>query len=214
MIDPRAALDQLIRENKEGYSALSRLIGRNPAYIQQFIKRGSPRKLDESDRKKLANYFGVTDSHLGGPREPTGSSDQFIAVPVLSMLGTKGSSDDASCGKARGHVSFSNVWLQRLTSRKTLDLAIARIAGDSMEPTLRNGDDVLVDLQDEQTMLRDGVYVLSTDNGLEVKRISVEPFGKGVSIVSDNPLYRSWENLSRDAVKTVGRVIWVGRVLP
>ena len=36
---PREALQRLIEENKEEYAALSRLIGRNPAYIQQFIKR-------------------------------------------------------------------------------------------------------------------------------------------------------------------------------
>ena len=41
--DARTALDRLIVERGENYADLSRLIGRNPAYIQQFIKRGTPK---------------------------------------------------------------------------------------------------------------------------------------------------------------------------
>ena len=37
---PRQALDDLIREREETYAAVSRLLGRNSAYIQQYIKRG------------------------------------------------------------------------------------------------------------------------------------------------------------------------------
>ena len=51
MIDARAALERLIEERGEDYAALSRLIGRNAAYIQQFIKRGTPKRLSEEDRR-------------------------------------------------------------------------------------------------------------------------------------------------------------------
>ena len=43
--DARAVLQKLIEDRREDYSGLSRLIGRNAAYIQQFIKRGTPRKM-------------------------------------------------------------------------------------------------------------------------------------------------------------------------
>src|SRR3546814_2493284 len=43
--DPRAALDRLLRDRRVDYAELSARIGRNPAYIQQYIKRGSPRRL-------------------------------------------------------------------------------------------------------------------------------------------------------------------------
>ena len=64
---PRAELERLIVERREDYAGLSRLLGRNPAYVQQFIKRGVPRKLDEKDRKTLARYFGISEEALGGP---------------------------------------------------------------------------------------------------------------------------------------------------
>ncbi len=59
-IDQRAALERLIRERREDYAGLSRLLGRNAAYVQQFIKRGVPRKLDPDDLRLLARYFGVS----------------------------------------------------------------------------------------------------------------------------------------------------------
>src|SRR5918992_1375634 len=65
--EARAALARLIRERGEDYASLSRLIGRNPAYVQQYIKRGSPKRLDEQDRRLLARYFGVPETLLGAP---------------------------------------------------------------------------------------------------------------------------------------------------
>ncbi len=35
------------------------MLGRNGTYLQQFITKGSPRKLEEEDRRKLAQFFGV-----------------------------------------------------------------------------------------------------------------------------------------------------------
>src|SRR3546814_7512143 len=65
----REFLERLIHERRENYDALSRLIGRNPSYIQQYIKRGTPRKLSETDRRTLARYFGVDEQLLGGPAD-------------------------------------------------------------------------------------------------------------------------------------------------
>jgi hypothetical protein len=84
MSDQRAALERLIRERGEDYASLSRLLGRNSAYIQQFIKRGTPRKLDEADRQTLARYFGVDDAELGGTASPLPSSGAgMVPVPLL-----------------------------------------------------------------------------------------------------------------------------------
>ncbi len=41
--DPRKALERLCAERGEDFAGLSRLLGKNPAYIQQFIRRGTPR---------------------------------------------------------------------------------------------------------------------------------------------------------------------------
>ena len=64
--DPRAVLDRLVVDNGDDYAGLSKLIGRNAAYVQQFIKRGTPKRLPEAERGILARYFGVDERILGG----------------------------------------------------------------------------------------------------------------------------------------------------
>ena len=65
----RARLLELSRERAVSLSSLSELLGRNPAYLQQFIKRGTPRKLEEGDRRRLAQFFGVDEVELGGIKD-------------------------------------------------------------------------------------------------------------------------------------------------
>ena len=60
--DARTALAALIAERRDDYAGLSRLLGRNPAYIQQYVRRGTPRRLSDTDRAKLAAYFRVPES--------------------------------------------------------------------------------------------------------------------------------------------------------
>ena len=63
----RDTLARLIQQSGEGFASLSRLIGRNPAYIQQYLKRGIPRRLSEQDRRRLARHFGVSEALFGAP---------------------------------------------------------------------------------------------------------------------------------------------------
>ena len=67
--DPRQRLLQLATARGVSLSALSDLIGRNSTYLQQFIRKGSPRKLEETDRRTLARFFGVDEAELGAPEE-------------------------------------------------------------------------------------------------------------------------------------------------
>jgi phage repressor protein C with HTH and peptisase S24 domain len=211
MLNPRLALDRLITKNHEDYSSLSRLLGRNPAYIQQYIKRGTPRKLDERDRGTLARYFGVNESVLGGPASSNALPSNFVEVPCLDISASAGSGSFVEAEHTISSFAFDRQWLRHLTGRADPNLSIVRVSGDSMEPTLSDNDQVMVDLDSSSVTIRDGVYVLRLDGMLNVKRISVDPSGNAVSIVSDNPLYRRWDNVCRASVDLVGRVIWAGR---
>ena len=53
-IEQREALERAAVARGESLAALSRLIGRNAAYLQQFVTRGSPRLLAEAGPRKLA----------------------------------------------------------------------------------------------------------------------------------------------------------------
>ena len=67
MISPRETLERLCAERGEDFAGLSRMLGRNSAYIQQYVRRGVPKRLGEDERRKLARYFGVAEALLGGP---------------------------------------------------------------------------------------------------------------------------------------------------
>ena len=62
LTDPRLVLERLCAERGEDFAGLSRMLGRNPAYIQQFVRRGVPKRLKEEERRKLARYFAVSES--------------------------------------------------------------------------------------------------------------------------------------------------------
>ena len=208
--EARAALQRLIEERGEDYAGLSRLIGRNPAYVQQYIKRGSPRRLAEADRRLLARYFGVDEAALGGPAAAEESAG-LVAVPRLEVGASAGPGALAGDERARAHIAFDPAWLRRIASGTPDQLSIIRVAGDSMAPTLADGDEILVDRGDSGGRLRDGIYVLRIDDALVVKRLAINPAARTVSIRSDNPAYPGWPDCDLTAIQVVGRVVWAGR---
>ena len=210
----RKALDELILGRRGcNYSGISRLLGRNVSYIQQYIRKGSPRYLDEGDRMILARFFGVDESVLGAPPRRSAPVVELVHVPVLDVEASAGHGALAEMEARTSQFGFDETWLRKLTPSKASSLSIIGVHGDSMEPSLHDGDEVMVDLADGQSRLRDGIYVLRMDDALNVKRIAIEPQGKRISVVSDNPAYPSWQGLERRAVNIVGRVLWFGRKL-
>ena len=213
MEDARKALDDLIQQRGCNYSSISRLHGRNAAYIQQYIRRGSPRQLDEQDRSVLARFFGVDEKILGAPERRSGPVVELVHVPVLDVEASAGHGALAEMESKCAQFGFDEKWLRRLTASKATSLSIIAVHGDSMEPTLHDGDEVMVDLNDGQSRLRDGIYVLRMDDALAVKRVAIEPQGRKVSVISDNSAYPTWNGLDRRTVNIVGRVLWFGRKL-
>ncbi len=212
MVDARETLERLVRERGEDYASLSRLLGRNAAYIQQFIRRGVPRKLDEEDRTRLARYFGIDEALLGAPVPVTAPARGLIAVPRLAVRASAGPGALSEDEAAAGQFGFDARFLRRLTATPQAVSAI-RVEGDSMLPTLADGDDILVDRGDGADRLRDGIYVLRLDGALNVKRLSLGPVRDTVSVSSDNPAYPGWPDCSLATITVVGRVIWMGRRL-
>ena len=224
--DTARRLAELIEAKGEDMASLSRMLGRNPAYIQQFIKRGVPRKLDEADRRTLARYFGVDEAELGAePRETVLEPDadrnipirvsaaDWVAIPRLDVGASAGPGALNAGERAMGRIGFQPSWLRDLAPSSVANLQLIRVNGDSMAPTLNPGDDILVDLGDGADRLRDGIYVLRVDDALNVKRLAVFPQGRRFTIKSDNKEYPDWTDCTPETVAIVGRVLWAGRRL-
>lgn len=210
MVDARANLARLIAENGEDYASISRLIGRNAAYIQQYIRRGTPRFLSERDRQLIARHFGVDEQQLGAPEAMAGGhGDALHIVPRYDIGASAGGGNITYDEHIFGAQGFETNWL-RDRGWHHGKLGMIRVEGDSMEPTLVHGDELLVEATGE--IRREGIYVLRMDDALMVKRLARAP-GERLSIRSDNAAYPSWEDVEASKVEIIGRVVWVGRAL-
>lgn len=213
--DIRSALDALIRESGEDYSAISRLLGRNPAYIQQFIKRGTPRRLAEEDRLRLAAYFRVPEQQLGGRAVPAVSAGPvtgaLFAVPRIEIGASAGPGAIAEIEEQGPPIGFDPALLRSLGVRRQAGLSIIRVVGASMEPTLQDGDDILVD-RNAGAVRPGAIYVLRLDGMLMVKRL-VRVGREPLVIRSDNDAYPDIGDYDPSALDVIGRVLWCGRRL-
>ena len=204
-------LDQLIRDRGDDYASISRLLDRNAAYVQQFIRRGVPRKLDEADRRLLARYFGVDEALLGGLGEAT-VPQSLTLIPRFALrasAGPGGLDDDEA---ASGQIAFDPKWLRTL-GVSTKALSMIRVSGDSMMPTLSDGDEIMVDQSDGGRQVQDGIYVLRMDDALIVKRIAPNPATRRFAIRSDNSAYPDWPDCDPAEITIIGRAVWCGRRL-
>lgn len=211
-LDPRQVLEQLCTERRENFASLSRLIGRNDAYIQQYLRKGTPKALKERERRTLARYFQVPETLLGGmPEDFDAQFGALIPVARASVRASAGPGAIPDEESARPYFAFDPTWLKALTSSPNAQLSVIRVEGDSMAPTLGAGDDILVDLADGPERLRDGIYVLRVDGTLLVKRLAIHPVGRKVTVQSDNPAYGDLPDCRLDEIDCIGRVIWAGR---
>jgi phage repressor protein C with HTH and peptisase S24 domain len=212
--DPRAVLERLVRERGEDYAGLSRLLGRNAAYMQQYIRRGTPKRLAEEDRRTLARYFQIDETLLGGPASPAVPvADAPVAVPRLRVEASAGPGAFAKDERSRPHLAFDPAWLRRLAG-DVRRLSMINVRGDSMSPTLEDGDEILVDEGDAAARLRDGVYVLRMDDALLVKRLALNPSARTITVCSDNPAYLNWPDCDPADFDIFGRVVWAGGRIP
>lgn len=142
---------------------------------------------------------------------PGPESKALVAIRRCAVRASAGAGAIADDQVARPHFAFDPGWLRALTTTPSEHLTMIRVEGDSMAPTLGAGDDILVDHDDPAAGLRDGIYVLRVDGALLVKRLAIHPFGKRVTVQSDNPTYPDWPDRALDELSCIGRVIWAGR---
>ena len=207
--DPRSKLLLLASKHGASLSGLSELIGRNSTYLQQFIRKGSPRKLEENDRRTLAQFFGIDEAELGAPEDNSSASPaktakrEWIDVPRLALGASAGPGLLAAEELPIGAFRFGARWL-REQGFDPAQLSAIRVEGDSMESTLRDGDEILVDRTPRG--LRDGIHVVRVGEALLVKRLATGRPGV-IALVSDNPAYTALD-LTPGEVEVIGRVVW------
>ncbi len=197
MTDVRNRLMTLADDRGASLAALSRMLGANAAYLQQYVRRGTPRILPDRHRATLAAFFGVGEEELGGTKVPAA-----MLLPRLDLFASAGPGALVNGETLIGTEAIDS------TLARTLDLkpgmaAIVRVRGDSMEPGLLDGDHIVVDRADTLPGPRGAVYVIRQGDVMMVKRVARA--AGGLTVTSDNPAAAS---ISNEPVVVIGRVVW------
>jgi len=164
-------------------------------------------KLKGSTIKAFAKKMRISPDKLLGHLTTEYSDftrDDLAFIPVFDIEAAAGAGSYA--GDIVQIVGLEKMWLRKEYGA-TDSLEGIRVSGDSMEPTLFDGDVVLVDRND--AMPKDGVYVLRIEDNLFVKRLSRLPNNK-IEVISDNPSYSKY---AIDLKKPPTNFQVIGRVL-
>lgn len=142
----------------------------------------------------------------GAPWPPPG----YVALPRLEARAAAGATGNISSDRLVDYMLFSKDFLGSALHRRHEALALIEATGDSMDPTIRDGELLLVDT-DAVTIQSGRVYVIAVDDGLIVKRV-VRRVDGSLLIKSDNPAYEP-EVMRPGAnapARIAGQVVWQG----
>lgn len=197
---------ELARRVSVTQGAIAKIVSSNPS--------GS------SHLHKIARELETTAEYLTGETDDPHSdavpratpellAEQFDLVPLAEV--------DISYGMGAAFVDdapivtvhqFPKEWLAGITASPSTSLFIARGRGTSMEPTLRDGDMLIIDRSERQVRDQDELWAFTIGEIGMIKRLRVR--GEKVTILSDSSLVPE-DYAHPDEVNVVGRVVFIGR---
>lgn len=220
---------RLIAEKGLTLNSVSLKLGKNQTYLQKFVKQKSPKRLEEDFRRKLALLLEVPEQELTDlplysfPLPSAMDGINMVANTISELFTHKSNTPDtvtiemldttACCGNGVEALSENVIgkWLmplldfRKISSTSPDNIKMIKVKGDSMLPTLKEDDWVLVDTK--QNYPSDGMFLLRlAGNFLTVKRIQCG-FGDNLTILSDNPNYQPM-NATIDDADIIGKVIY------
>lgn len=197
-------LKSVMDEQGVSQNALAKAIGVTQPSIKKIIDGNTlePKKIME-----IATALGVDAEWLktGKGEQPSFSQAQQavendeedekhqLRVEVLDVYASAGNGSFLTGDLAADicAIEFENEYFAQSFQRANeKGLAIINVTGDSMEPTLQNGDLLYVDTR-KNYYLGDGIYVFSFKDRIYVKRLQFA--GNKLLIISDNTRYQVWD---------------------
>lgn len=100
-------------------------------------------------------------------------------------------------------VHFPKVWVDQLTHSAPASLAWARGKGDSMAPTINDGDMVLIDRSERRVEDQDLIWAFTLGDMAMIKRLRIR--GEEVTIMSDNASVRP-ATAHPEEINIIGRI--------
>lgn len=153
-------------------------------------------------------------SNLGRNKTAVMASGQELpGLTMVARLDIQASAGNGALALSEDPVdflAFPEDWLRA----RNINPHFARILsakGDSMEPTIRDGDILLVDTSIDR--VRDNSIYIVVYNGLLLVKRMHGKFDGGMTLISDNTLYPPETIGAADvpSLQVAGRVMWFGR---
>ncbi|EDM23053.1 S24 family peptidase [Caminibacter mediatlanticus TB-2] len=112
---------------------------------------------------------------------------------------------DINASAGGGAINFDENYETIYIDKKLIDknLDAIHVVGDSMEPTIKDGSIIFIDRN--IPLSSGGIYVISTNAGVFVKRINIKSSGE-IELISDNKIYPI-EKVKLEEIKVIGKVV-------
>jgi phage repressor protein C with HTH and peptisase S24 domain len=138
---------------------------------------------------------------------------RFVMLPKHAEGAAAGPGDPSAPSPESEFIAFRHDWVRSVLGIEPDDLIMETAVGESMRPTIQDGDLLLVDTTD-RTFSSFGVYVLEIRGERLVKRVQRKLDGSLV-LISDNDTYQPDQVTGEmlDGVTVIGRVVWGGGVI-
>ena len=219
------AIDEGLKRKGLSDAAASKLAVGHPSLIKNLrMHREGEKRYNVPSLIKLAKVLDL-DFYFGPrrdaqPEPPEASPDAFAAIPLYSATLAAGDGSLNDDEAVIDQLAFRRDWLHKI-GVSPASAVLARARGDSMSPTIRDSDMVLIDRaraappgkvrapQDRRTPY---IYaLLDQDGAARVKRLDLAAPGV-LAILSDNHEHPPETRPARD-VTIIGRVVWWGHTV-
>lgn len=201
----------ILGERDISQAAFARKIEVSPQVLNGWlVGRRTP---SIKDLAKMSEVLSVSPSFLlcGRDDDPSHQSlidDDGVIIPLLDVYGSCGNGVQPATTTVVQLIKVNNQWINRYCGNANhRALNIIGITGDSMMPTLADGDFVVIDTSATRAYT-DSMFAFMLDDDLYVKRF--QKSGHNLKVVSDNPLYESYiltpDDMSH-GFKVIGRVV-------
>ncbi|MCE2594441.1 S24 family peptidase [Motilimonas cestriensis] len=115
--------------------------------------------------------------------------NNLVQIPQYSVKASAGGGLAVEEENIIGQISVGKDWLYK-QKLNNLNLALIEVSGDSMEPTLSDGDLAMISLiKPCCTEKVEGIYIFSIDGEVRIKRLTKDLSKRGYHLRSDNQLF-------------------------
>lgn len=198
------------------HEELGRKCGVSRAAVSQWVRATNPTAPTMDKIEPIVDLLDIdpvwllSGKHSGGKKTDLVVS-ATIPVPEYDVRVSAGGGFLITEETKRDVWLFSRRYIADELRLSASKLVIVEVIGDSMEPTLKSGDRVLVNMGDTRVS-QPGIFLLWDGDGTVVKRLELVPGSKPPVLkrISDNPLHGTYE-VHATETRIIGRVVWIAR---